>query len=56
MEFRESGAISSDLLDRFARVESNERVILFFSFFLFVERVKERREELDAWAAAIFEH
>lgn len=60
MEFRESSAISSDSLDRFARVESNEQrfdgegdsIFLFF----FIERVKERREELDAWAAAIFEH
>lgn len=34
---------------------STERVILFF-FFFFIETVKERREELDAWAAAIFEH
>lgn len=59
MEFREPSAISSDLLDRFARVEtsnvSTERVILFFFFFL-KESKNGGKRELEAWAAAIFEH
>lgn len=60
MEFREfSSAISSDLPDRFARVTSNvstEGVILFFFFFLLKESKNGGKRELDAWAAAIFEH